>query len=168
MDLNTVLEMRMIKLYNTYREVKDVFVKPKLKVYFGLWKNDPNLPVWRDESFHIFNFDVMYKPKWEEWRYEFPPQFTIVAFGLSLTFTLHCPINDKYSSDDHYWECILEYLYGRSNKSIINTLLNSGIWTGSGQKYHQLRREYLKKEYQEQYDTALVIFKHRYHNLNVI
>lgn len=32
----------MIKLYNTWRKVKQIFVKPSLRVYFGNWKNDPN------------------------------------------------------------------------------------------------------------------------------
>lgn len=36
--------MRFLKIY---RSVKDVFVKPKLKWYFGSWKKEPNLPVWR-------------------------------------------------------------------------------------------------------------------------
>lgn len=36
--------MNFLKIY---RNVKDVFIKPKLKLYFGTWKNEPNLPVWR-------------------------------------------------------------------------------------------------------------------------
>lgn len=36
--------MQFLKIY---RRVKDVFVKPKIKWYFGSWKNEPNLPVWR-------------------------------------------------------------------------------------------------------------------------
>ena len=158
----------MIKLYNTYRKVKGVFVRPRLKVYFGLWKNDPNLPVWRRGWFHIFNRDVTGKAKYDSWRYEFPPQFTIVAFGVSLTFTLHCPIEDNYSCDDHYWECILEYLYGVGNKSITDTLLNCGYWSSDKYKYHQLRREYLKKDYQKEYDTALVVFNKKHKDITVL
>ena len=36
--------MEFLKIYRT---VKDVFVKPKLKWYFGTWKKEPNLPIWR-------------------------------------------------------------------------------------------------------------------------
>ena len=36
--------MRFLKIY---RSVKDVFVRPKLKWYFGSWRKEPNLPVWR-------------------------------------------------------------------------------------------------------------------------
>ena len=37
----------MLKLYKTYNKAKDVFVKPKLMWYFGKWRHDPCLPVWR-------------------------------------------------------------------------------------------------------------------------
>lgn len=37
----------MIKLYETYNKAKKVFVKPKLRCYFGKWRHDPCLPVWR-------------------------------------------------------------------------------------------------------------------------
>ena len=37
----------MIKLWNTYNKVKNVFKKPKLRWYFGKWRNDPCLPIWR-------------------------------------------------------------------------------------------------------------------------
>ena len=171
-----------IKLYNTWEKVKDTFVKPSLKVYFGKWRNDPNLPVWRTGPaiyvcgrknlhklaynaqrgvlittgtmklklgkeeidtkvkeyinhtlpkgikpgeyvwnrdirkklkkwhlgwikpiiylprffrFHIINSDVYWKTKWDEIRYEFPPQLSFIGFGLSLTFTLHCPIKSE-------------------------------------------------------------------------
>ena len=36
--------MRFLKIY---RKAKDVFVKPELKWYFGTWKREPNLPIWR-------------------------------------------------------------------------------------------------------------------------
>ena len=37
----------LIKLYDIWEKAKDTFVKPSLRVYFGKWRNDPNLPVWR-------------------------------------------------------------------------------------------------------------------------
>lgn len=184
----------MINLYKTYNKAKDVFRKPKLSWKFGLWKDDPCLPVWRrgpiinlyrrfslnvynprtgvriklgsagttrpdgtirqyDEyttthhklpgnlkqygpvwkrdfrkklrkwglgwlpthiqlplffAFDIYNYDVCWKNKWDEYRYEFPPQFTLVFFGLSLSFWLNSPDGDR-AEDDEYWESILYY-----------------------------------------------------------
>lgn len=35
------------KFLSLYRRNKDAFIKPKLHWFFGLWRNEPNLPVWR-------------------------------------------------------------------------------------------------------------------------
>ena len=149
----------MIKLWNTYNKVKNIFKKPKLRWYFGKWRNDPCLPIWRSGnvirfakyneytreynvvryigskwndlgkknhpilskifkpmyvlptwlSFYIFNRDINWKNKYNEYRFEYPGQFTIMFFGLSLSFWLQNPTGDiKYDSD--YWESILWYL----------------------------------------------------------
>lgn len=191
-----------MKLFKIYNKVKDVFVKPKVSLYFGKWSKDPNLPIWRHgiqidlfkssqydwhpiatirskkivyqvensvlfisgtkmhkridgterpvtefgrsfhklpckyntlvwrsdirrklrkyhlgwikprmtlpifTAFYIFDRPLGWKTKWDEYRYEYPPQFTIVFFGLSLTITLHSP--NGY--DDDYWESILNYI----------------------------------------------------------
>lgn len=162
----------MIKLYKTYNNVKDVFVKPKLKFHIGLWKNSPNLPVWRSGplirfaktseyiasweraklkkgtqwndkgkknhpiiskifkpvyqlpiwlAFGIYNYDLIWKTKFRDYRYEFPPQFTLVFFGLSISFWLDAPedsMNKLHDTD--YWECILNYLY-KHDKDLIKT-----------------------------------------------
>ena len=93
---------------------------------FGLSWIPPviQLPMWL--SFHVFNHDMIWKTKFEDYRFEFPPQFTIVFFGISLSFWLQAPV-DK---DDpfvyySYWESILWYLnecdldekYKRTNKN---------------------------------------------------
>lgn len=32
---------------DTWKSVEDIFIKPKFRWYFGSWKKEPNLPVWR-------------------------------------------------------------------------------------------------------------------------
>lgn len=67
------------------------------------------LPMWL--SFHIFNHDMIWKTKFEDYRFEFPPQFTIVLFGISLSFWLNAPVDkDDTSGYYSYWESILWYL----------------------------------------------------------
>lgn len=66
------------------------------------------LPLWC--SYYVFNRDVMWKTKFENYRFEFPPQFTIVFFGLALSFWLKPPFMDNICDEDDYWESILWYL----------------------------------------------------------
>ena len=235
----------LIKLYDTWEKAKDIFVKPSLRVYFGKWTNDPNLPVWRRgpllyvcrrkdlckythdvkdtvmiytgtkkfkhgdkeyESkcydwvprhklpgklkcgdtvwnskvrkklkkwhlgwikpvmhlpswmrFSIVNRDVGWKPKWDYVSYEFPPQFSIIAFGLSLTFTLHCPIKSEYSSDDSYWESILTHLYTNKSGELEETIEQIGIWQrlDNNTSYFALRPAYIVHDRQPEYYAAI-------------
>lgn len=71
------------------------------------------LPIWL--SFHVFNYDLIWKTKFEDYRFEFPPQFTIVFFGISLSFWLNAPegIYTPIWSNCNYWESILWYLNER-------------------------------------------------------
>ena len=232
----------MFKMYKPWGKVKDIFVKPSLKVYFGSWKKDPNLPAWRSgpiiylcgrknfykkthtvkDSVQIctgtksikwgaenyetkvyapapahrlpgklkyydsvwnsdirrklrkkhlswippiirlpywmtikaFDWDVMWKTKYGEVRYEYPPQLSIIFFGLSLTFTLHCPLDDKY--DDDYWESILIFLYG-SNHTIEDAIKEAGEVTilKDNTKYKVLSKEFLLPKWHDEYDKAI-------------
>lgn len=65
------------------------------------------LPMWL--SFHVFNHDMIWKTKFEDYRFEFPPQFTVVFFGISLSFWLQAPVDDTLGYYS-YWESILWYL----------------------------------------------------------
>lgn len=251
--------VEMIELFKTYNKAKDVFVRPKLKVYFGKWFNTPGLPVWRcgpliclgrdpyrydtncyfvlNEtkihdgydtwvnsdgkemkrerfklikhklpgglksgdlvwkreirkelrkyklswiqpiiqlpiwlSFHIFNWDVCYKWKYDTIRYEFPPQFTIVFFGLALTILAIPEPEDDDDCPDHYWESLLSYLYQEECEgSIAKTLEFCGQWTRhdkelGDRKYFQLRKGHLKAKYHDEYDEA--VDKYLSKNLN--
>lgn len=155
--------MHLIKLFKTYGKVKDIFVKPSLKVYFGKWRKDPNLPIWRDHiwRFRIFNWDVMYKHKWDEVRYEFPPQFSIVFFGLSLTITAHAPkTNDNNSWDDLYWESIInaaEKINCGPEEALKYAMEQGGFWYTPTNKlgYFSLRPDYIKDKYRALYNKEL-------------
>lgn len=249
----------MISLLKTYNKAKDVFVRPKLKVQFGKWRNTSGLPVWRRApiirlgnssykygancyevtnkvdictgyktittsdgkeiqqkcytrsthklpgglkpgdfvwirevrkqfkkyglswippliqlpiwmSFYIFNWDVCYKWKYDTIRYEFPPQFTIVFFGLALTIMAIPDAEDEFDYPDHYWESLLSYLYQDECKgSVAKTLDFCGQWTVHDKKlgsykYFQLRKSHLKPAYHAEYDDA--VDKYLSKNLN--
>lgn len=172
--------MGLTKLFKTYRKVKDIFVRPSLRFYFGKWRNDPNLPVWRKKSiwyFKIFNWDVCSKYKYGDICYEFPPQFTIVFFGLSFTITAHAPkINDNLSLDDHYWEAVLNAAYAPEGVERLEYAFKKmGHWVkynknGTETKYHAIRPGYIKPEYMNRYnklcsDSYCIKIKNRYNEL---
>lgn len=179
----------MIRLYNTWEKVKDIFVKPSLKVYFGKWRNDPNLPVWRTGPiihlcksksiylpiwmrFYIVNQDVAWKHKWDYVSYEFPPQFSIIAFGLSLTFTLHCPVSKDYCHDDSYWGSILTHLYLNKSGELKETIDECGIWRRVGDEgrteYFSVRPEFIIQDKQEEYYATTSEIKARYINRTIV
>lgn len=117
------------------------------------------LPTWL--AFYIFNYDVIYKWKYDSIRYEYPPQFTIVFFGLALTITLQPPLEDEHDSMDSYWESLLAFLYQEEcGKSVTKTLHYCGQWTGyqpDGGKirWFQLRKSHIQPKYHVEYDKAV-------------
>lgn len=244
----------MIKLYETYNKAKDVFVKPKLHWYFGKWRHDPCLPVWRRGpiwwiggstyninakcynvndrvhvkvgtkdyprmdgsiytcdviktsihklpgglranmpawkrkyrklfrkfglkifkayiqfpiwmSFHIFNSDIVWKTKWTDYdfRYEFPGHFTIVFFGLSLSFWLYPELKEDTDSPNYYWESILMYLYGPHAGDLLQTVVDCGKWTQSykekSTEYFALSKSYIKPEYYDLHKEATELYE---------
>jgi hypothetical protein len=54
---------------------------------------------------------MIWKTKWDEYRYEFPPLFSIVFFGRSRSYWLkHPKLQEKDGYyDENYWEPILYY-----------------------------------------------------------
>lgn len=183
----------MLKLNNTYKKVKDVFIKPKLKFFFGPWKKDPCLPIYRRGSiirlfskhqilgkwnedfkknhpfftkyfkpqyelpiwtaFDIFNWDIMWRTKYGDYRFEFPGQFTIVFFGLSFSIWNINPTGNTLKDED-YWEAILNYI--NSNKELPIEKLRDvdsklGRWvryTDEGKEVvRRLDKDFLKEPY---------------------
>ena len=122
------------------------------------------LPIWL--AFHIFNHDVIFKTKWTEYdiRYEYPPQFTIVFFGLSLSFWLNPEIKDPDTENfNHYWESLLTYLYGEHAGDLLQTVVDCRKWEfidkdRNKKQYFQLSKNYIKPKYYKEYDEAIELY----------
>ena len=227
--------MNFLKIY---RSVKDVFVKPKLKWYFGTWKNEPNMPVWRhgpcirlsrkygftskqgnyyypennvlyfdgytdnkcygkikkySRSYHklpgklttntpvwnrrirkklrkwhlswippviylpncfTFRFDdgdIGWKTKWDDYRYEWPAHITLVVFGLAISITAVPPQVNGCTSNDDYWESVLNYSDNRNLKETNDIM---GRWksykTDEPTYTVRFNPEFLKEPYKSQ------------------
>lgn len=132
-------------------------IRQKLRKYkLGWIKPQYFLPLWL--SFYVFNFDVIFKWKYDDICYEFPPQFTIVFFGFALHITLEPYLEDEYDDASHYWESLLSYLYHpECNKNITDTLLHCGCWHrfNDGVLNCQLRKKHINKKYHYEYDEAI-------------
>lgn len=163
----------------TYKVYKTVYHKlpNNLNCFDIVWKREYRkkwwakiiparlkLPIWL--AFHIFNRDVTWKTKWTEYdiRYEYPPQFTIVFFGLSLSFWLNPEIKDLDTENfNHYWESLLIYLYGEHAGDLLQTVVDCGKWElidkdENKKQYFQLSKNYIKPEYYEQYNEATELY----------
>lgn len=120
------------------------------------------LPIWL--AFHIFNRDITFKTKWTsyDFRYEFPPQFTIVFFGLSLSFWLYPECKSETDSPYHYWESLLTYIYGEHAGDLLQTVTDCGKWIQSKDnkdtEFFALSKNYIKPEYYEIYDEATELY----------
>ena len=227
-----------MQFLKTYRRVKDVFVKPKIRWYFGSWKNEPNLPVWRCgpqifltkyidcwggrrgkayypenrvkifegysdhewngnkikkygfsehklpgkltvhtpvwnrnirkklRKWHLswispriqlpiwltFRFDdsdVWSKFKWDEVRYEYPSYICLVLFGFAISITAYFPEKEHFTTNDDYWECILNYDQILSIEDLNERM---GRWENlaTGVKRWKLVPEFLKEPYRTQ------------------
>ena len=122
------------------------------------------LPIWF--TVDCFCYDVIYKWKYDEIRYEYPPQFTIVLFGLAITVQLIPDPVDDTDCPDHYWESLLSYLYQEEcDKDIKKTLSYCGQWTQhtpeGEKKYFQLKKGHLQEKYHKEYDEAIKEYKER-------
>lgn len=119
------------------------------------------LPIWM--TFRKFNWGVGWKTKWEDYRYEFPPQLTLVFFGLSISFWL--------VQDEEYWEGILYYtdpaeMSGRSvyneclpefKKDIVVVGKQLGVWRDgtTGKNFYAFKPEYLESPYRKQWEKYI-------------
>lgn len=159
-------------MYSLYKEVEDVFVEPELYFFHGSWREDPCLPVWRRGPviylnrsytkkiqlpiwlrFDKFSFDVGWKTKYDEYRYEWPPQFTLVFFGRSISFWLRSPRtpHSDHWYDDAYWESILYYTdpnYGKRSVASTAKIMNYSYWTEYSDE-EQKRRNEIREKYKD-------------------
>ena len=82
----------------------------KLNKWHLSWlKPSYELPIWL--SAYFFSFDMMWKWKYDDVRYEFPPQITFMLFNLSFSIWWTQPKTNEGGYDTMYWESILNYTY---------------------------------------------------------
>lgn len=118
------------------------------KLGLGWLKPRYELPIWL--SFHVTNLDVMWKTKWGDYRYEFPPTLSIVLFGFSFNWWLTAPVEGPSKNDD-YWESILWYLDTKDLKKVKEKM---GYWEMIGADKEKIREErldpnFLEKEWRD-------------------
>lgn len=73
------------------------------KYHLPIIKPLVQLPLWL--AFYCYNYDVVWKSKWDDVRYEYPPQFTLVFFGISFSWWLSAPEGE---ANYDYWEKVIE------------------------------------------------------------
>ena len=155
-----------IKLYKRYDEIKEIRDKftfryewsdigkkshPVLSKIFK--KPIYTLPVWL--SVYIFNHDLIWKTKYNDYRFEFPPQFCIVMFGWSLNIWLVAPKCNypesakTFTTDDDYWESMLWYIEYKNRFPERNRKLSGGWRDGNGIYYDKIRKEFFKERYRK-------------------
>lgn len=154
--------IRLYKRYDEITEIREKFLpryewseigRQKHPILSKLFKKPLyTLPIWL--SFYIFNHDLVWKTKYDDYRFEYPPQLSIVIFGWSLNFWLKAPKCEYKSNarilttDEDYWESILWYIEYKNRFPERNRKL-SGRWKGNGYAYDKIRKEFFKEEYRK-------------------
>lgn len=137
------------------------FIRPIRKKLrkFGLGFLRPHyfLPMWT--AFHIFDIDLVWKTKWSynDIRFEFPPSFTIVFFGLSFSVWLSAPNPKDILNGEGYWLGILGMNYNNiSEDKMYNALYTAGKWHTSKRAEFALCEHYIKSKYKQEYNNAII------------
>lgn len=122
-------------------------IRKKLKKYHLSWIK----PCYTLPFFFKFKFDssdLIWKTKYGDYRFEYPPQINLVLFGILFNIWLEAPKDDrnKYNNEDYYWESILTYL---DYKDIVKTDKVIGSYTilSTNKTYKILSLNYLKEPY---------------------
>lgn len=117
------------------------------------------LPDWM--TFRVMNNDFGRKWKYDNPCFEQKGYFSIVFFGIALTFYLEIPVDneDKYHEDEYY-EFIMEYLNGVDAGDLKECIKQMGTITQhtkkyGERKYHGFWKEWLKPEWHKTYDIAV-------------
>lgn len=122
-------------------------IRKKLKKYHLSWIK----PCYTLPFFFKFKFDssdLIWKTKYGDYIFEYPPQINLVLFGILFNIRLEAPKDDrnKYNNEDCYWESILTYL---DYKDIVKTDKAIGCYTifSTNKTYKILSLNYLKEPY---------------------
>lgn len=108
------------------------------KLHLSWLKPSYELPVWL--SFYLFKIDMCWKWKYDDVRYEFPPQITLVLFNIAFGIVWVAPRanKDDIGNDDMYWESILNYNHKFEDKDSVNLVFELsdyvGYWTRCSDK----------------------------------
>ena len=141
-------------------------IRQKLRKYHLGWLPPViYLPAWL--GLGIYDLDVGWKTKYDDVRYENPPVFSIRFFGLSMSFSLHCPVKNGLTCDDHYWESILTYLHDNKSQTLLEAIEHMGIWGRHNNEneivhYFAVRPEYIKPKHLEEYYAAISTIRTKY------
>ena len=97
-------------------------MRKKLRKW-GLGWVPPSITLPRWLYFGIDNYPLGWKTKWDDYRFENPPRWSIFVFGFSFNILLRSPLvntSNKWhkQDDDSYWEGILNFQnrYGLKKK----------------------------------------------------
>lgn len=164
-----------MKIFETYNKVKDYYVRPRIVWYFGKYKNDPSyiirkkpqvklfgkrfeLPYWL--KFEYDSYDVIYKYKWNQVRFEYPPKMSLVLFGISLSIWLKPPTDDIEAMEYAYWESLINWSENenRWTSRFKEHLVKSGYWSGNTCNVTvgvmSVRKEWVKPEFYTSWEIA--------------
>lgn len=120
----------------------DIF-KQNHPIISTLFKPRYEMPKWF--TFYIFNHDLFWKTKWDDYRYEFPPQFTIVFLYWHISFYLAPP---KGCNNYDYWEAILWYIEKRNFEKVFNEM-RAWMDMRTNKVNYRLQPNMVEPEYQE-------------------
>lgn len=136
------------------------FIRPirkKLKkLGLGFLRPHYFLPIWT--AFHVFDLDITWKTKWSynDIRFEFPPSFTIVFFGLSFSIWLSAPNPKDIIGGEGYWLGILGMNYSDvSEDKMYNAIVTAGKWSNKNESAYALSEHYIKLKYQNYYKKTI-------------
>lgn len=152
------------KYYN--RETEEVEYEPNFLNKMRKWF--PKFPskIIRFRLPNFFTFRVINRDFASKWKYDNPcfeqkGYFSIVMFGIALTFYLEVPLDneDKYYEDEYY-EFIMEYLNGIDAGDLKESIKQMGTVTQhtkkwGERKYPAFRKEWLRPEWYKTYDIAV-------------
>lgn len=112
--------------------------KKKHPYFTKFFKPTYKLPYWTSCGF--WSNKLMWKWKYDDVRFEFNPQMTLVLFGYCVSIWLKAP----YEYDYDYWESILTYLY-KCDKDLEKTKKDMGGWERDKEYTPACNSKFLKK-----------------------
>lgn len=166
-----------IKLFNTYKQMSHILVKPKVRMWQGnvayapflIDKSNPIIKLFNNFEvklplffkFGINNYDFVGKWKFDSARFEWKGVFAVTVFGYTWAFYLDVPTSDDGIDrhEDEYYEFMMEYLNGDNHGDLITCIKNAGKITHHSKEkgeiqYNSLAKSWFRPEWHRAYDIA--------------